>query len=278
MKVVVFGGKGFLGTQVVKDLSKKGFKVYTFGGNFNDKNHFKGDITCFQDVEKATSKMDIVVNLVGLSPLRMPKKTTYHKVHVIGVKNIIKACKKNKRLVHISALGADKNSDIEYLKTKGIAEQEIKKSGLKFNVLRPSVMFDNGNEFIDSISRSSFLLFFPYIKAKMQPIYRKDVAKLVELAVSGKIQEKTIEIAGPEQISLYEIAKRIHKTKSLPIIPVPVFFLKPFLYFFAFFRLFGISKDQIKSLDLENITESNSAEKYIKLTSFDFWLKNNFSR
>jgi uncharacterized protein YbjT (DUF2867 family) len=272
-KVLVLGGRGFVGEAIVKHL-KKCFDVYTFDRNPGGKNHHRGSINSLEDLTKACKGKFGVVNLVGLSPLKEPARGKYLEVQAVGVENVIEACKKCnvKKVVHISALGADKKSDVDYIRTKGLGQELMEKSGLDVTVFRPSIIFDKESELINKASKTAWLLFFPRIPVRMQPIYRQDVSRLVDLALNGKIKEKTLDIAGKEEMTMYEIVKAVHKKKGLPIIPVPFGIFKVMLKMVARLRLFGISKNQVRSLSLNNVPEKNLAEKYIELTSFNEWI------
>jgi len=214
------------------------------------------------------------LNLVGLTPVRKPK-TSYYDVHVGGVKNVLSACKLNrvKKLVHISALGADRNSKTEYLRTKSMAEELIAKSKIKFTIIRPSIVFAINNELVKQARNTTFMFSFPKITTKVQPIYILDLAKIVHLAVNNTIDEKRIEVAGPDKMTIFEMVKKIRKKKGFVCFPMPLIILRIALELAAFLKLAGITKDQIESLKINSTTDLNSAAKYIKLTNFDEWLK-----
>ena len=272
LRILILGGRGFVGRAIVKRLTSH--HVFTLDRHLGGKNHFQGSILSLPILNKSMKDMDIVINLVGLTPIRKPKNTSYQAVHVQGVKNILKACENNKikKLIHHSALGADKKSEIEYLRTKGISEELILDSPLKVNVFCPSLIIGKENELIQQATKYAFTCFFPKIPAVMQPIYRQDVASLHKLAVEGKIKERRLEIAGPDNLNIYEIVKKIHHKKGYPCIPIPLFLAKIGMYIASVFHLFGITTDQIRSLELNNTTQKNGAEKYVKLTSFTQWL------
>lgn len=274
MNILITGGRGFVGEAVQNQLRKH--TVFTFDRHEGGKNHIQGDITSKVDVFNAVEDKDEVIHLIGLSPLKKPKKITYEDVHVHGTKHIVAACKthKVKRLIHMSALGADPHSPIEYLRTKGIAEQLVKKSKVPHTIFCPSVIFDGENELIQQIRKTAYTLFFPNIPAKLQPLYRGDVAKLFRLAVEGKVKEEKITVGGPQTLSIYDIAKKIHKKKKVPCFPIPLSLLKTGMNVASLFGLFGITKDQVRSLTVDNIVDKNHAKEYISLTSFDAWLKN----
>lgn len=276
-RMIIFGGNGFVGRAVCKSL-KGDFSVFTFDRSSSSKNNIKGNILNKENVNSAIKEKDIVINLIGLTPLRRPKCTTYHKIHVEGLKNIIEVCKKKnvRKLIHMSALGANKNSDNEYLKTKGIAEELIGNSKLDYIIFKPSLIYDKENEFIQTLQKLAWTRSFPKIPAKMQPIFRQDIAKLFHLAAKGIIKEKKVDVGGPDKMSLFEIAQKLYKKLGYSCFGIPLFLAKLGMSFAILFRLFGLGKDQLGNLTLDNTTNSKIAEKYIKLTKFNEWLAVNY--
>lgn len=271
-RILILGGRGFVGKGICNHL--KDHLIITFDRHPGGKNHIQGDITSIKDLKKAMAGMDCIVNLVSLTPLKKPYQTSYETVNVKGVRNVLLACKelKIKQLVHMSALKADKDSSIEFLRTKGVGEKLVLNSRIKSTVFCPSIIFDKENELIKSISNTTFTFMFPNITTKVQPIYRHDVAKLFVLAIKGEIKEKKIEIGGPDIMTIFEMAKKIYYKQGYPCLPIPFSLFKIGIEMASWLNLFGISKDQIKSLSINNTTKSNLAEKYIKLTKFDVWL------
>jgi len=96
------GGRGFLGKAIAGKLKSK-CNVYTFDRKDGPANHIKGTILNKDDLLRAFGGKDIVINLVGLTPLRKPKNTSYEDVHVSGVRNIVEACKDNNKKLSLSS-------------------------------------------------------------------------------------------------------------------------------------------------------------------------------
>ena len=187
-RVLVFGGRGFIGTRIVEMLGREDYEVFTADRRPGPENHIQTDISSSDSLTAAIREGDIAVNLVGLTPLRRQKRTSYHTVHVVGARNVVEACKgKCKRLLHMSALGADAGSDNEYLQTKGEGEALVLGSGLPVNVFCPSVIYDLNNELIQMFLKNSKKRLFPRIPALLQPVFRDDIAMLYSLAVQGKV-------------------------------------------------------------------------------------------
>jgi len=273
LRILILGGRGFVGRAICNRLKK--YSVFTFDTHTGLKNHFQGNINSASDLKKAMNGMDVIINLVGLTPIKKPLQTSYYEIHVQGAKNVVSACKelKIKRLIHMSALGADKNSPIAFLRTKGLGEELVLKLGLNVTVFCPSLIFDKENELVQQLSRTAFTRMFPKIPAQLQPIYRKDIAQLFALAVQGKIKEKKVEVGGPDVMTIFEMAQKIYHKNGYYCLPIPLFFLKFGMKIAAWLHLFGITNDQIRNLYVDNITQSNMAEKYIQLTQFNKWLR-----
>jgi uncharacterized protein YbjT (DUF2867 family) len=263
-RVIIFGGRGFVGSEIVKHLDHR-YKVITAGRGIA-KNH----ITCsiLDDLSNVINKGDVVINLVGLTPVR--KNKHYEEIHVRGAKNIVGGCKgKCKRLIHMSALGANPKSDNEYLKTKGLGEEIVKNSKLDVNIFCPSLIFDRGNELVRMMIKMSWARFFPRIPAKVQPVYRRDIAELFVKAVQGKIKERKMEVGGPEVLSIYGMAGIVYKSLGRNCYPIPLFIVKAGMKTASLLNLFSIGEDQIKNLTIDNLTNKN-----ITKTGFSEWASN----
>ena len=68
-----------------------------------------------------------IINLVGV--LENNKKNSFKAAHIQGSESIVEVCKKKniEKIIHISAIGVDKNKTSEYALTKLKAEKNVKK-------------------------------------------------------------------------------------------------------------------------------------------------------
>ena len=119
--VTVFGGSGFIGTQVVRALARCGWRVRVAARNAKSAPvlHMAGDVGQVQVVRcditdkaavaEAVRGADAVINLVGILFETGGRK--FQTLHVEGATNVAEAARAAgaKRLTHISALGADAN-------------------------------------------------------------------------------------------------------------------------------------------------------------------------
>ena len=192
--VVLFGGGGFLGRYVAQELLRSGARVRIAERDPLDAFFLKplaalgqaqsvrADITKPETVAAAIRGGDVVINLVGLLRGR------FDAVHVDGAANVAKAAAAGaevKRLVHISALGADPASESAYGRTKGQGEQAVRAAFPDATILRPSIMFGPEDRFVNRfaglIARAPVL---PVIRpdTRFQPAWVVDVARAVARA------------------------------------------------------------------------------------------------
>lgn len=262
MKVIVIGGRGFLGEAITEGLDEE---IYTLDRHEGGTNHYQRDIV--HDDLSCLQGFDVIINLVGLSPVTQPRQG-YYPVHVEGVDNILKHID-DQRLIHISALGADSSSEIGYIRTKGLAEEQIRSNHDNHLIVRPSVIYDAGNELISILEKTAWLRFFPKIPMKTQLIHRDDVADIIIEKLTGK--KGTINVAGPKTYTLWEMAEIVKNSKGYKQINIPYPLFKPFMHLLRIIPSSGIAKDQLLSLDLDNTTATNFVEGR-NLTDFEKWV------
>ena len=238
--VTVFGGSGFVGTQVVRALAKRGWRVRVavrkpalayelrMAGDVGQIQTVRCDITDKAAVAEAIKGADAVVNLVGILFETGGRK--FEALHVEGAVNVAEAAKAAgvKRLTHMSALGADVNGKAAYARTKGQAEIAVRDAFPGAVVVRPSVVFGAGDQFLNKFAAmATYSPALPLIGGgvtKFQPVYVGDVAEAIARAVEAPQAEgKTFELGGPSVWTFEDVLKFIlRETKRERfLIPIP---------------------------------------------------------
>jgi NADH dehydrogenase len=139
------------------------------------------------------------------------------------------------RLVYMSQNGSDSSSPFPFLRSKGMAEDAVKSSGLKWTVLRPSVIFGPEDEFVNVLARLVRLspIVFPLPGggvARFQPVSVDDVARAVAKALGDDDTiGKSYSIGGPTPLSLRQMTERIliAMNASRVLVGIPVAALRP---------------------------------------------------
>ena len=172
-KIIIFGGCGFLGSWIVKSFLLKGYNIsifdlkiqkellsYVVGKDINKIKFIQGDITNYDQVQEATSKMDHVINLAGLmTPDCSSNPILAAKVNVLGSINVFEALKKNniKFLVYASSAGVFGQKDkynpfpeTHYgaykLAVEGVARAYFNEANISSVGIRPYVIYGPGRE------------------------------------------------------------------------------------------------------------------------------------
>ncbi|WP_414837907.1 NAD-dependent epimerase/dehydratase family protein [Candidatus Nanosalina sp. VS9-1] len=249
---ILVAGNGFIGRNLVEALREE----HTVKTLDRDKATFEQDITENFSIE---DEFDVVFHTVGLAP-GMHSAKKYRKVHVEGTRNLLKAVETEK-FVYISALGADK-VDHSYFRTKKEAEDLVKNLSKNYTVFRPSTVFGRGNKLLEMIGKASRTRFFPDFSTEMQPIHIEDFTELLTRSVED-FDGETLEVAGPEEMSLGELAKRIYASRGRKCYRVP--FVESFASLgLRISPLPGLfSSENLELLNQRNTVDFNDAEEIL---------------
>jgi uncharacterized protein YbjT (DUF2867 family) len=270
MHILLAGGSGFIGSRLCADLLSNGHEVRVLS---RDPHHadlpegteaVMGDVTAPDSLAPAVENVDIVYNLVALSPLFTPEggDKMHDIVHREGTQNLVDAAETANvaQFVQISALGADPQGPTSYIRAKGRAEEIVRTSTLTHTIFRPSVVFGSGGEFI----RFTKLLAPPFLsalpgggKTRFQPIWVGDLVPMLSAAIQVDAHgNQTYEVGGPEKLTLAEIAKKLHAANGRPttVIPIPMGIAKVGLSIGEQIPGFPLGLDQYRSLQFDNVT------------------------
>lgn len=274
MNVLVVGGTGFIGRALVRELLDRGHDVAVLSRT-PDQSSFpdtvetvSGDVRSFQAIENAFVDRDSVVNLVALSPLFQPSGgLTHTAVHLEGTRHVVRAAETHgvNRFVQMSALGADPDGQTPYIRAKGRAETVVKESSLDWTILRPSVVFGDGGEFV-SFTKT---LTMPYVTGlpgggttRFQPIWIGDVVEILAAATEADDHTgHTYELGGPEALTLAAITKRVYRVDTV-VIPIPMVFARLGLTIGDLIPRFPMGVDQYRSLQFDNTVDENDVSAF----------------
>ncbi len=239
--ILVAGGTGFVGRQVVKRLSDDNRKTRvlarTYVGfaelNPPDAELALGDITSPETLPAAFAGVATLVHLVGI--IQEVDDATFETIHVEGTLNLINAAQKSnvRKIIYVSALGVREHAASRYHQSKYKAEQIVKNSGIAYVIFRPSVMYGQGGEFINMLLNMMKSPLIPLIGGggnKMQPLFVGDLALCLAKSVSmAETNNKIFEIAGPEPMTYKEMIRLIIKVKKIRrcLFNLPFFLVKP---------------------------------------------------
>jgi len=238
--VTVFGGSGFVGTQAVRYLAKVGWRVRVAVRNPNlaYKMRLLGDVGQIDVVqanlrnmpslERALDGATASLNLVGL--LRETGRQGFQAVHVMGARNVAEAARTMgvRRVVQMSALGADPDSPSKYQRTKAEGEAAVRAIYPDATMVRPSIVFGNGDGFFNRFAAMAQLSpALPLIgggETRFQPVFVGDLGQaLARLVVDDATAGATFEFGGPGVFSFKELMEKMlaETGQHRLLVPVP---------------------------------------------------------
>jgi uncharacterized protein YbjT (DUF2867 family) len=248
MNIIILGGTGFIGRHICEKLIRAGHRVTVPTRKLENAREIQmlpglQPIACnVHDAAQLAATVkghDVLINLVAILH---GSEAEFERVHVALPKSIVAACKAAglQRIVQMSSLGAALDAPSQYLRSKGRGEQVFLESGLDVAILRPSVVFGEGDRLLNVFAQLQNN--FPMVPlaasdAQFQPVWVEDVAQAAVLLATQNYSQinsklfnkyrgempKIMEIAGPHQLSLrqlFELAGRCVGA-SRPIFHLP---------------------------------------------------------
>jgi uncharacterized protein YbjT (DUF2867 family) len=271
-KILVLGGTGFVGRHLCKELVRLQYRVTVPTRNVSKAQHVQSlpfldlvqaDVHDEAALARLVAGHDAVVNLVAILH---GNSFEFQRVHVELVKRIVRACTDAgvPRLVHVSALGAARDAPSMYQRTKAAGEAVVQGSGLDWTVLRPSVMFGEGDKFLTVFARlQEALPIMPLAGADtlFQPVWVGDVVNaIVQCLQRDDTGRRTYEVCGPDRYTLRQLVKLAGSLSGhpRPVVRLPTVLarLQAFLMELAPGQPL-MSRDNLDSMKVSNVASGN---------------------
>ncbi len=229
--LLVTGGTGFIGRSVLRRLTEDGYTVRTLLNPSQSSPDLPRGVSVDVTLASLSDRRSVRASLVGV-------KTVIHldsaagllgtgktlPMDVAGTRNIAEAAVDAgvNRLVFLSQLGADRASAYPAMRSMALAEEQLRRSGVQFTILRTTAIFGRQDRFTTSLAKMLAVspLFFPIPgdgSTKLQPLWVEDLATCVAWILDDNSTfGKTYEIGGPEYISFKQIISMIMQAASSP--------------------------------------------------------------
>jgi uncharacterized protein YbjT (DUF2867 family) len=218
--ILVTGATGFVGHHVVPALVLAGMPVRCLVRDpgaprarqlaARGAELARGDVTDEASVARAAEGAAAIVHLVAV--IREKGRATFPEINYRGTLHVLDAARGARvaRVVHLSALGADPAAPYPYLRSKGLAAEAVRQSGLAYTILRPSVIFGEGDAFVRLLAALvKALPAVPIVgsgKAELQPIWVGDVASAVVRALEDDATVgQSYDLGGPGRLAYEQI-------------------------------------------------------------------------
>lgn len=237
--ILVDGATGYLGSHLTQRLLGEGRSVRCLvrkGARSEDVDVLRkmgaeiveGSLTDANAVEFFRGA-EYAVHLIG--SIAPKKNESFVDLHQSLTRRFVECAKQAlcKKIILVTALGTAKDAPSKYHKTKWLAEEEFRASGLPFTILRPSLLIGRtiGARNSKLVSRLTELIqnksMIPLVNGglnKIQPIFIKDCVEAISKCISSEFDGETIELGGSTVLSMKRFVEELQRIvgKKKPVV------------------------------------------------------------
>lgn len=234
--ITVFGGTGFLGARVVRELFEAGHAVRIASRRAalpewaepgDPLEPIAADIGSDNDVRRALDGASGAVNAVSLYV--ESSRASFEDIHVEGAGRLARVAMAAgvETFVQLSGIGASPASRSRYVRARGRGESRVIEEYSKAVILRPSVMFGPHDAFIcrlAQLTRLPAIPMFGHGRTRMQPVHVVDMARaIVRLLGESPPERRLFELGGPDVLRYRDIVQLVQAQleHERPLLPVP---------------------------------------------------------
>jgi NADH dehydrogenase len=270
-KIVVLGGTGFVGGYLCSRLASAGHQITLLTRDVQRAKSSKLlphtrlvelDVYNQAALSKVMREHDVVINLVGILNERGFGGKGFQRAHVQLPDTVMAAMRDAgvRRYIHMSALRAGEGNS-HYQLSRGEAEKHVRKSGLDWTIMQPSVIFGRGDSFLNRFA--GLLKIAPVLPlacagSRFQPVWVVDVVQAFVTAVGrSDTIGQSYELGGPDVFTLRQIVELVRDLLGLKRLiiglPKPLAWLQGQLLDFVPGKPF--SSDNYKSLQVDSVVK-----------------------
>ena len=215
---VVTGAFGYTGRYIAQRLLDQGARVKTLTGHPDRPSPFGDRVAVasldFDDPDGLARGLDGADTLYNTYWIRFARGGVTFERAVENSVTLITAAERAgvRRIVHVSITNASAASPLPYFRGKGLVEAAVRASRLSFAIIRPTVVFGNGDILLNNIAWA--LRRFPVFplsgsgKYSVQPVFVGDVARIA-VAAGRATTDQTIDAVGPDTFSFEELVRLV---------------------------------------------------------------------
>jgi len=224
-------------------------------------------IISYQDPAKLAAALegaDRIVHLAGI--LIEDKNTSYASANVDATEAVVKAAQQldAKHIVFISVVGASKDSSNAYFRSKGLAEELVRNSGLAASIIRTPILLGpntaGASSMIGAATQSKTKILGGG-KYSMRPLDIDDLNQaILNCCNSGSLETKLYELVGPEPISYRDLIQKAASmmNNEVEIGSVPITIAKLVAAISSRVKGGGITPTVIDVITMDEVVDKNA--------------------
>jgi NADH dehydrogenase len=268
--ITVFGGTGFLGRRIVRHLLDHGFEVRIASrhpGRLGSASRTAAGLeTATVDVRDENAVAAALLGAYGavnaVSLYVEHGGVTFDAVHVEAAARVARLARVSgvERLIHLSGIGADPDSSVPYIASRGRGEIAVRQGFPGAILIRPAVMFGPDDVFLVTVARLLRILpvypMFGRGETKLQPVYVEDVAEGIARVLSGAGgSAASYEFAGARVYTYRELLRTIADRigASPRLVPLPFALWRILALGAEFLPDSPLTRNQVELMQRENV-------------------------
>lgn len=269
--ITVFGGTGFLGQAIVRELVDAGQRVRIAARHPAMPLHTEGseaielvgaDIRDSRSIKAAIAGADSVVNAVSLY-VEQPD-ASFASIHVEGAARLASLAHQAgiDRLVHISGIGARNDSPSSYVRARAMGESAVLEALPGAILVRLSVLFGPDDAFLATLADLTRLPAIPLFgrgDTRLQPVHVVDVARaMIRLLGEPLTRRRLFELGGPDVMRYRDILTLLlaHLQRERPLVPVPFLAWRVLAGAASLLKNPPLTSDQVILMQWDNVVGS----------------------
>jgi uncharacterized protein YbjT (DUF2867 family) len=275
--VTVLGGTGFLGRRVVQHLLDRGFEVRAasrhpervgslFGSGEARPEALRVDVHDEASVAAALAGVHGVVNAISLY-VESGGRETFRAVHVDAATLVARLAREAgaKRLVHVSGIGADPDSNSGYIRARGLGEAAVRQAFPDATIVRPAVMFGPDDAFLTTLAKLVRTVpvhpIFGTGRTRLQPVHVEDVAEAIARILEGApgIVRPCYELGGPRVYAYVDLLRTVAGGIGVRarLVPVPFPLWEALAFAAEFARVAPLTRNQVALMRRDTVASGN---------------------
>lgn len=239
MRIFLTGATGFIGGHLLRALVERGHAVTCLARGEGARRLAamalpgvrvaEGEFTRPHEWVGHVAGHEAVVNCVGI--IRETPRATFAAVHTEAPIALFEAAAAAgaRKVVQLSALGADERAESRYMRTKGAADAHLARLPVPSVVLRPSIVYGPGDHSMSVFLTLAALPVTPVPgdgQYRLQPVHVEDLVRaMVQTVERVDLAGLTVDVGGAEPVTfnvlLDELARWLGKTGGARQLPVP---------------------------------------------------------
>ena len=260
MNILIVGSRGFIGSHL-SDALMSYHNIHVCNQDFNKMTEPERWFPFLENI-------DAVINCVGL--IKESKSRTFETTHHKAPVALFQACEQKgvKRVIQISALGADPSATTSYHKTKKQADDFLRQSNLEWFILYPSLVYGENGKSFAFFKKISNLPMIPLVgngQQLIQPVHIDILIKTIQVCLTSEKARQAINVVGENPLSYKQWMQKLRTKSSKPwFLPIPLWIVQLAAFMLKPFNLQFLTNDNLSMLQRNNIADFTPLKNFLE--------------